>query len=387
MDSPTPRRLHGLDALRAGALLLGIVLHALMPFMPGGGWLVVDTQPFATAFPMVAVIHLLRMMLFLLLAGFFGRMVVHRKGVGAFVRDRLLRIGLPLVAFWPVAVLPLGLIAAFWSMAHGRGLPQPPEGAAGGITPGQLWFLWVLLQCCAIVLLVRWAARRLAPRRAAPVADRAAALIASPYGVPLLAVPYLTAVLWQGESYGGLTEPRTLAPEPAGLLAYLSAFVAGWLLHRRTGGLAEVATRRWAHAAVAVVGSTVVVGLADRITFGGFDGRALTSAVAAALAAWAWVYGLLGLCVTHLRTERPAIRYLADASYWMYLLHLPIVLGLGALITHEPWPAPLKTLLVLGMATALLLLSYDAVVRSTWLGLWLNGHRRPRAIFRRRVRS
>ena len=38
----TVGRLHGLDALRAGALLLGIVLHGLAPFMPGGGWLVTD---------------------------------------------------------------------------------------------------------------------------------------------------------------------------------------------------------------------------------------------------------------------------------------------------------------------------------------------------------
>lgn len=29
-------RLHGLDALRGGALVLGIILHSLMPFLPAG---------------------------------------------------------------------------------------------------------------------------------------------------------------------------------------------------------------------------------------------------------------------------------------------------------------------------------------------------------------
>ena len=37
-------RQHGLDALRAGALLLGILLHSLLPFVPGLPWLVNDTQ-------------------------------------------------------------------------------------------------------------------------------------------------------------------------------------------------------------------------------------------------------------------------------------------------------------------------------------------------------
>ena len=50
-----PPRLHGLDALRGGALLLGIVLHARMPFLPGGGWLVADSQTSGLADPVVFV--------------------------------------------------------------------------------------------------------------------------------------------------------------------------------------------------------------------------------------------------------------------------------------------------------------------------------------------
>ncbi|WP_198671605.1 acyltransferase family protein, partial [Desertihabitans aurantiacus] len=120
--STTPR-LHGLDALRAGALLLGIVLHTLMPFMPGIGWLVVDSRTSVVAGIPVMVIHLFRMHLFMMLAGYFGRMVLHRRGSASYLRDRTLRILLPLVAFWAPAVLGLGLTAA--AVAEWRGTPAP----------------------------------------------------------------------------------------------------------------------------------------------------------------------------------------------------------------------------------------------------------------------
>ena len=35
-------RLHGLDALRGGALLLGVVLHASLSFFPQQAWIVAD---------------------------------------------------------------------------------------------------------------------------------------------------------------------------------------------------------------------------------------------------------------------------------------------------------------------------------------------------------
>ena len=37
-------RLHGLDALRAAALLLGVVLHATLSFFPTPIWIVADDQ-------------------------------------------------------------------------------------------------------------------------------------------------------------------------------------------------------------------------------------------------------------------------------------------------------------------------------------------------------
>ena len=104
-------RLHGLDALRGGALLLGILLHSFLAFLPDLGCIVVDETPREYTGAISSTIHLFRMPLFMLLAGYFARVVVHKRGMRRYLRERTVRIALPLFAFWPVAVLPFALIA------------------------------------------------------------------------------------------------------------------------------------------------------------------------------------------------------------------------------------------------------------------------------------
>src|SRR5262245_43170556 len=85
-----------LDALRAGAMLLGIVLHASLSFFPSY-WMVTDSRQasvFETAF---SAIHGFRMPIFFVMSGFFSAMLLHRRGRGALVKHRFFRVFLPLL--------------------------------------------------------------------------------------------------------------------------------------------------------------------------------------------------------------------------------------------------------------------------------------------------
>jgi ankyrin repeat protein len=85
-----------LDALRGVAMILGIVLHACMSFIPSS-WPVQDTRQnslFAIAY---ASIHMFRMPLFFLISGFFTMFILQRHGLGGMVRQRVERILLPLL--------------------------------------------------------------------------------------------------------------------------------------------------------------------------------------------------------------------------------------------------------------------------------------------------
>ena len=88
---------------------------------------------------------------------------------------------------------------------------------------------------------------------------------------------------------------------------------------------------------------------------------------------WLMVFGLLGLFHARLNVESTAIRFVSDASYWLYLMHLPMVLALQALFCDWPMPAAVKFIAVCLLTTLPLLATYRFLVRDTWLGLLLNG--------------
>ena len=88
-----PERLHALDAVRGFALLLGIVLHATMSFIPAPTriWIIQDSHPSMTLGILFFVIHVFRMTTFFLIAGFFAHLSFHRRGTWGFIGDRLQR--------------------------------------------------------------------------------------------------------------------------------------------------------------------------------------------------------------------------------------------------------------------------------------------------------
>jgi peptidoglycan/LPS O-acetylase OafA/YrhL len=72
------------------------------------------------------------------------------------------------------------------------------------------------------------------------------------------------------------------------------------------------------------------------------------------------------------------VRYLADASFWLYLAHLPLVIVGQAVMRRLELPMPVELLLLLAAVIAILLASYHWIVRPTWIGALLNGSRKGR---------
>ena len=110
--------------------------------------------------------------------------------------------------------------------------------------------------------------------------------------------------------------------------------------------------------------------------------RTVVYAIAYALAGWSWTFAIVGLGLRFLSGHSPARRYLADASYWIYIAHLPLVMALQVAMSRVAWPWFVEFAVVLGTSFALLLLSYDLLVRNSFIGSWLNGRRKPRGLER-----
>ncbi|MDQ0249837.1 peptidoglycan/LPS O-acetylase OafA/YrhL [Sphingomonas kyeonggiensis] len=383
-----PERLHALDAVRAGALLLGVAFHASLSFLPGPQiWVVRDVES-GGVLDFFFVAHIFRMAAFFLIAGFFGRMLLERRGTGGFVRNRLARIGLPLLAFWPIAMF--GIVATFiWgAVVMNGGTPPtnqapPPPMTAQTFPLTHLWFLYLLLLFYAGALALR-ALGRLVDRDGG-LADGAMRLLtATPFAAVALAAPLAIALsmqpLWF--PWGGIPTPdKGFLPNSAALIGFGTAFAFGWLLHRQQDLLGDI--RRWfpVHlvAALALTGACLWQLGAISFVVPIAEGGAKTAlACTYALAVWSWTLGLTGAALRFLTRERPAIRYVADASYWIYLVHLPVVMALQVLVYPVQAPAFMKLALVTGGAFLILLASYHLLVRHSWIGKWLNGRKLPR---------
>jgi hypothetical protein len=95
--------------------------------------------------------------------------------------------------------------------------------------------------------------------------------------------------------------------------------------------------------------------------------------------AWCMSIACIGLFRSCVREQTPWIRYLSDSSYWLYVAHLPLVIVLQSKLAWTGGNAYLKLLIISVVSIGLLLLSYQLLVRNTWLGVFLNGRREPKS--------
>jgi len=399
MNPVDPQRLHALDAVRGFALMLGVAFHAALSFMPGwppGLWAMADNSPSPLLGDAAFVAHIFRMTLFFFIAGFFARLLHGKLGAAGFCRNRLLRIAVPMVAGW---VLLYPLISSIWiagiTKAFGGNLPPMPEAPRvfGAFPLTHLWFLYQLLQLYAIALLLSALAARIdRSRKLRDAADRlVSAALGFPMAVLLLAVPVALALMALPTWYywSGIPTPdQSLIPQPVPLVGYGVAFGFGWLVHRSSTALASLA-RYWLPnlLAGAVAAAWLLLSLrvspmappgfpADPLDL--VDGTTLTKsgfALMHGVAAWGLAMGITGAALRFLSGHSPVRRYIADASYWVYLAHLPVVAALQVWVGQWPLHWSLKYPFILVVSLVVLFASYHWLVRPTPVGQLLNGRR------------
>jgi TM2 domain-containing membrane protein YozV len=93
------------------------------------------------------------------------------------------------------------------------------------------------------------------------------------------------------------------------------------------------------------------------------------------LYAWLMIFGCIGLFRRYFSEGKKWVRYLSDSSYWLYIGHIAALAFTAGLANLLDVPSFLKLIISLILATVILLLTYHAYVRYTWIGTMLNGKR------------
>ena len=228
-----------------------------------------------------------------------------------------------------------------------------------------LWFLYYLL------MLVAGFALATLTLKALGTPSLPAWLLRPP--VALFALVPLTACAqyFMTQSFGPDTAMGIL-PWPPKLLYYAIFFGYGAVCFGRPE-FEDQAGRWWPFLLVAAVPLGVYgIHLFQQVPVG--EQRVVYS-LCAALFAWVMILAFIGLFRSFFSRENKGVRFVSDASYWMYLAHLPLVMMLQALISRWNLPSPLKLTLLCLVTFAFLLLTYRYLVRYTLIGTMLNGRK------------
>lgn len=342
-----PARRGELDVLRALVVVGLVFFHSAVIFGAGEFPVKAETEHlWATVF--LAFGATWGMPLLFVISGMGVWYSLRSRSATAFVRERLRRLGVPLLVglltLVPLQVY-LGLRRAgdpgpsgsfygrFWDVQPALDFPFVVKAAPDGLfETGHLWFLVCLLGfSLALLPGLTWLRRP----RGGRLVDRMAASLARPGGILLPAVPLAVAEVTLGSEVGHGGWNR----------ASYALFLAYGFLAAADQRIGETFRRRWRPAMAlggllfAACGAAYATASAQGDPFSDMDPLGMAFRLLKAVDGWLWVVAILGLArdrsarprrlVTPASTQANAVRrlgaHLNDAVLPFYVLHETVV--------------------------------------------------------------
>jgi len=359
-----------IDNLRTLLIAFVVSVHACVTYSHVGGWYFKEgvEPPLSVKLPFLlweAHLQSFFMGLLFLIAGYFSELSLQRKTTAKFLKERLLRLGVPLLLYvfvihpvmvwginpWSAEFPPLGE----WYARYLR------SGDFAGST-GPLWFAEALLIFCFVFAL-----------RRGPRSTNALDADKKVHGVTVRGLPVLALMLGLGlvSFLVRLVQPigtSVLNLQLCFFPQYMVAFPLGvWLARRR--GLADVAQAPLARRigwCTLIVSPIVLFGLIVSMSsysghgepplFGGMNIFAVGYAFWEQCAGVGLSLGILAFAFAKMNQDTALTRWAADRSFAVYVLHSPILLALTTYsrgLSANPFlMAAYATLATLGLSFA-----------------------------------
>ena len=429
-DPKNGGRIHALDHLRAVAMLLGIVLHGVIAHQTTVSyvWPIQDPSRHVAADFIYHCIHCFRMPLFFILSGYLSRGVFYRIGAEAFMKRRWNRLGIPLV----ICIFTISPINEAMQ-SYGDSIAGPPnieldnleqwlereelsskrpieigeptgERSVGfymkrsfskfwrNTQLGHFWFLYYLIfMFLTVPRLARWMEQKLSEDWVNRLDQFCRTSIRSRWVAFPLALTIFPILFVQFNVYNwGLGTPLSIfLPFPFFLIGCLELnmvmiyglfFSAGWVLDRHPNSLYIMSERYRFNLTLGCLGALISFGLEQQFLLQvNHPLRWLAKSSALFIYACGSVslsLGFIGFFIKKFPHENRVWRYISEASYWIYLTHLPVVFYLQAALAPLGWPWWFKLLSTSVVTFLTLTITYHFAVRTTIIGRILNGKRK-----------
>ena len=413
-------RLHYMDSLRATAMFLGLVLHAGVVFAQ---WpidpLRSHDEPSVFLHYIMELIHVFRMELFFLVAGFFSILLVQKRGLNYYVKNRAIRILFPFLIC--VALLHPLLAARYYLDITGSNESLLAQYITYLKTPGYIlsepklignwfwhfWFLQLLIYFIACFSIGSFIVGKLNKRL--KFTSFLMNAVGGRFGIFILTFMTCPILIF---SPPWADVPR-LGTSIEVLLYYGLFFVFGALFFTHQKSLEQIQANVKYHFIPFLLALLILIPLIDELTLktqpeillqdwalfetekarsellgnfpflqNPFNFSSVNASaewhlmcLLRAYTTWCAVLFLILLFKKFLSKQTALGRYFADSSYFIYLLHFPIQLSFSSYLRDQVESALLCFSICLIGSVAICLLLYHLTCRGTVIGTLLSGRR------------
>ncbi|MDO6413057.1 acyltransferase family protein [Sphingomonas sp. BIUV-7] len=353
-------RHYGMDWLRIGAFQLLILYHIGMVFVPWEWHVSADEAVPWAVLPMVAI-NAWRLTLLFTVSGFASAaMLARRPALPPFVRNRVLRLGIPLL-FGMIVVTPIQpwiqlttqrgyghgfgyfYLHDYYRFAMFRGMPLPAWQ--------HLWFVFYLL----VYTLLLAALRMLPPGVRARLRRGVERIL---WGPLLLLLPIAIGIVVRLEWMSAAEDNHNFLGDWVAHIRHFPAFLFGYLLYA-SPNFWRTLRRGWPLIAAVALASTV---LEVWIAWDYPMTRPITSSMRALYQAarvvqgWSAILALIGIADHYWNRDLPWRATLVEAVFPFYIIHQTIIILVGWLLLGS------------GITNGLRLL---VLIATTMIGCWL----------------
>lgn len=345
-------RLLFIDNIRIFLTMLVIAHHMMVIYAHSGGWIYYnssqDDVTSALGGWFCAVNQSYFMGLFLFVAAYFVPGAYDRKGSSKFIKDRLIRLGIPLVVYsWLLRPLFLYYfmnisIRSFWRWFTGEYFRI--YGLIGG---GPLWFIETLLLFSLIYALYRLLRRSASTQTSQEgqfPSNLKIVVFALSLGIAIFLVRLVSPI---NDTY----TPLNL--QFANFAQYITLFILGLVAYQRNWltAIPHSTGRRWLGIAVLIIliygPLAILAGAAENeeLFLGGWHWQSLIFSIWDAFLCISMCIGLLSLFYYRLNQQSTTAHELSRSAYTAYLIHEPVITYL-AMVTASIHLHPLLKFVV-----------------------------------------
>ena len=356
----------GIDALRAAVTLLVVFHHTAITYGAIGGWYYREIDPSTKSLSGIVLILFCTinqawfMGLFFLLAGYYTPASYDHHGPAGFARERLLRLGIPLLIYF---FLLHPLTVALAQTAKGKSFIRvfDYEWMHGKFEPGPLWFAEALLIFAACWMVWR-AMMKLRTISTPPFPSNTTLLAAA---LATGAAAFLLRLIWPVGVNVAFLQLGYFA-------SYIVLFLAGCTAAdgRRLEQIPDDQKRIWLRVAwVALPLLPILAVLGSHFSWlaghgeGGWNAQALAYAFWEPFVAWGFILGLLAFFQRRLAVLTGIWPSLARRAYLIYIIHPPILVGTALAWREIAAPALVKFVVTGSVACALCYFAAGLILR------------------------